>query len=259
MDSSAETLVKAVGISAGYGKKRVLVDVSLSVKPSEVVGLLGPNGAGKTTLLKVLCGALAPWSGSVAINGQDVKSLSNRSRAKLASFVPQSEDHAFDFTVRELTLMGRIAWSDGLFETAEDHAIADKAMATADCTEFADRPLSTLSGGEAQRALVARALAQDAPAVFCDEPAAHLDPKHQVETARMLRRLGGEGKAIIVTTHDLNLAEACCDRVLLLHEGSIAFEGSLADAAETGALENVFGTKFVRLTEGSAGYTWPAR
>ena len=259
MDRSAEALVNATGITAGYGSKQVLSDVSLSVKPSEVVGLLGPNGAGKTTLLKVLCGALAPWSGTVQIKGQEVRALSNRARAKLASFVPQSEDHAFDFTVRELTLMGRIAWSDGLFESEEDHDAAERAMAAADCSEFADRPLSTLSGGEAQRALVARALAQDAPAIFCDEPATHLDPRHQVETARLLKRLGEEGHAIIVTTHDLNLAEACCDRVLLLHEGSVAFEGSLAEAAESGSLERVFATRFVRIYDGTDGYTWPVR
>jgi len=252
--SLSDPLIVAEEISAGYGTKRVLDEISFSIRAGEIVGLLGPNGSGKTTLLKVLCGALNPWSGLVKVDGRDVKALNPKTMARLTAYVPQTEDHAFDFTVRELTLMGRFAFSDGLFESLEDHDAASRAMEEADCAEFADRTLSTLSGGEAQRALIARALAQETPALFCDEPTTHLDPEHQIEIARLLRKLGNEGRAMIVTTHDLNLAASCCDRVLLIKEGRIVYDGSLKDATP-GPLEVVFGTKFYC----SEGYIWPQR
>lgn len=253
-NSSPDVLIQAEDLTLGYGSHKVIDGVSLTLRKGEVLGLLGPNGSGKTTLLKGLCGAMRPWSGSVSLAGSNLASLTGKEVARHVAYVPQSEEHVFDFTVRQLTMMGRLPHSDELFETPEDHRIADWAMQSTDCMAFADRPLATLSGGEAQRALIARALAQETPAILCDEPTTHLDLKHQIEVGRLLRRLGDEGHALVLTTHDLNLALACCDRVILLKEGKVCFNGHLRDA-NPAPLEEVFGAKF----HWSEGYVWTKR
>lgn len=251
--SSAEPLLAARDIRAGYGSHVALMDVSLTVTPGQVLGLLGPNGSGKTTMLKVLCGALTPFSGTVLSLGSPLRELSAQERARRIAYVPQSEDHVFDFTIRELTLMGRFPHSDGLFETNADHESAERAMHAADCFDLADRPISTLSGGEAQRALIARALAQESAVLLCDEPTTHLDPAHQVEVAKLIKSLArNEGKGIVVTTHDLNIAALCCDQVALLSQGQKAFEGPL-DTNALPNLEAVFGLPFRE----SQGHFWP--
>ena len=174
MKALVETCLNADGLWLSYGSVDAVKGVSVEVRANEVVALLGSNGSGKTTLLKGLCGAHRPKAGKVSVCGRDVDSLTSTERARTVGFVPQSEEHAFDFTVRELALMGRYAWSSGLFETEHDLAVVERAMTDADCLQFAERRVSTLSGGEAQRALIARALAQQAPVLLCDEPNTHL-------------------------------------------------------------------------------------
>lgn len=252
--SSTDPLLVAEDVHAGYGSKEALRGVSLSVFPGQVVGLLGPNGSGKTTMLKVLCGALPVRSGTVTSLGQPMADLSSQERAKRIAYVPQSEDHAFDFTIRELTLMGRFAHGDGIFETASDRRVAEAAMRASDCLELADRQVSTLSGGEAQRALIARALAQESPVLLCDEPTTHLDPKHQIEVAHLIRKLAQDGKGIVVTTHDLNMATACCDRVVLLRAGECTFEGPL-EKATLPHLHSAFDVPFAE----HEGHIWPTQ
>lgn len=253
-NSSPEALIQAEGLTLGYGSRKVIDSVSVTLQKGEVLGLLGPNGCGKTTLLKGLCGALKPWGGSVCLGGADMQSLSGKQIAQHVAYVPQSEEHIFDFTVRQLTLMGRLPHSNDLFESEEDHAIVQRAMSLADCAAFADRPLATLSGGEAQRALIARALAQETPTILCDEPTTHLDPQHQAAVGRLLRKLGDDGHALVLTTHDLNLALACCDRVILLKDGRIHYNGALVDASPS-PLEDVFGARF----HWADGYVWTKR
>ncbi len=253
----AEPLVAVNGLSTGYGSKTVLSGIDLEVFPGEVVALLGPNGSGKTTLLKAACGAIDAWQGSVSIDGRNVGSMSVKERALKVAYVPQTEDHPFDFTVHEITLMGRLAHSDGLFETARDHEAASRAMADADCQIFADRMISTLSGGEAQRALIARALAQESPLLLCDEPTTHLDPKHQVEIANLLVRQKYEGKGILVSSHDLNWAMGCCDRAVLLHDGQALFIGTLEEAVRDGWHEKVYGLRFASAQAGDRTFVFP--
>lgn len=239
------------GVSSGYFGKNVIHDIDLDVHAGEVVALLGPNGSGKTTLLKTVCGAVELDRGSVEVEGTSLVDLSVRDRALKMGYVPQTEDHVFDYTVRELTLMGRLAHSDRLFETPQDHAAADRAMAATDCDVFAGRLMSNLSGGEAQRALIARALAQEAPILLCDEPTTHLDPGHQVEIGTLLRKLSGDGMAVIVTTHDLNWALQFSDRSVLIREGTVRYVGPLAAAIDKGIHAEVYDARF--LTMASAG------
>lgn len=243
----AEQLLELTNVSAGYAGEDVVHDVSMTVQKGEVLALLGPNGGGKTTLLKATCGAVDLSKGSICIDGLNLSTLSFRQRAKLMGYVPQSEDHVFDFTVEEVVLMGRLAHSDVLFETEEDFRVAHRVMGDTDCLEFSDRPLATLSGGEAQRALIARALAQEAPLLLCDEPTTHLDPKHQVHIGSLLRRLAESGKAVIVTTHDLNWALQFADRAVLLDKGRVCFDGGVNNAVETGVHTTVYGTNFETL------------
>jgi len=218
----------AEGVSVGYGGRAVVGPVDLRAESGEVVGLIGPNGAGKSTLLRGLTGVLPLISGRVLCDGQPLDSLSARERARRIAFVPQSEPTLFDFTVRDVVLMGRhphVSARRG--ETAADHDAAARAMAATDTLHLAERSVTALSGGEHRRALIARALAQDAPIVVLDEPAAHLDIAHQSTVLTGLRRLAEtRGVAVIAAVHELNLAAEFCHRLVLLSGGRVVAEGS---------------------------------
>ena len=245
MTDSIEPTLQVTNLNFKYGNLLVLKGLSIEVSKGETVGILGPNGSGKSTLLRLITGAMPPLEKSqIKVNGRYVAELKAKERARLVAFVPQSEDHFFDFTVRDLVLMGRFPHSDGLFETKEDRAIAAQAMESTDCLEFADRRISTLSGGEAQRVLIARALAQQAPLLICDEPTTHLDTIHQLGVTKTLSHHKTLGQTTIVTTHDFNLANHICDKVFILNAGKIVFSGNLMDAARDGTLARVFGTEF---------------
>lgn len=254
----AEPAIAARSVSAGYGQRKVLDDVSLQVRVGEVVGLLGPNGCGKTTLLNVLCGAVPAWSGGVQIGGKDLGTFRVRDLARQIGYVPQRENHHFEFTVAELVLMGRIAHSGALMETAADLEAADRALERVGCSGLGGRLYSTLSGGEAQRVLIARALAQEAPVLLCDEPTAHLDPGHQVEVGVLLTDLAATGHAVVVTTHDLNWALRFCSRAVLLAEKTVAFDGNLTDAVAAGTLDRVYGSGFRWIPDGDRFALLPA-
>lgn len=242
-----EPLLRVVNVNAGYEAGNVIHNVNLEAERGEVLALLGPNGSGKTTLLKSICGAVRLNGGNVGINGSELSSMNAVERARNVAYVPQSEDHVFDYTVKELTLMGRLAHSGSLFESKNDLEAADRAMELADCLVFRDRMASKLSGGEAQRVLIARALAQESPLLLCDEPTTHLDPSHQMVIGQLLLRLARGGKAVIVTTHDLNWALEFSDRCVLISDGHIVFDGQLSEAVANNIHESVYGSDFITL------------
>jgi iron complex transport system ATP-binding protein len=219
--------IQADGITAGYGAQPVLKNVSLTLMPGEMVGLIGPNGAGKSTLLRVLSRTLPPQQGQVRLDGEPVRKIKSREIARRIAFVPQTEPTLFDFTVRDVVLMGRHAHLNGLSgETERDFAAATQAMALTDTLPLADRLITELSGGEHRRVLIARALAQEAPTLLLDEPTAHLDITHQADVLAIIRRLADrEGTAVLVALHDLNLAAEFCDRLILLAKGAILADG----------------------------------
>ena len=234
--------IGASHVRAGYGRLEVIRDVSLQLHPGEFVGLVGPNGAGKSTLLRVLSGTLPTLSGNITLDGLPLARFTAREIARKIAFVPQSEPTLFDFTVRDVVLMGRHAHIRGLTgEGPEDFAAATRAMAATDTLPLAERPITTLSGGEHRRVLMARALAQEAPVLLLDEPTAHLDLSHQVELLNVIRKRVEEGATALVALHDLNLAAIFCHRVLLMASGSIAAEGAIQEVLRQDILTRVYG------------------
>jgi iron complex transport system ATP-binding protein len=218
-----------------------LVEVDLAVAEGSFYGILGPNGCGKTTLLRILLGALEPGRGAVAYRGRPVGAWPRRELARRVGVVPQLEPLVFPITVRELVAMGRYphlgSWRS---EGPGDREAVRRAMATCDIAGLEDRPVSTLSGGEQQRARLARALAQEPETLVLDEPTASLDIAHEMEIFELLRALSGRGVTVIVVTHNLNIAARYADRLLLLDRGRPAAEGGAAQVFTRETLERVY-------------------
>jgi iron complex transport system ATP-binding protein len=249
MAKLTETLIRFEQCTCGYSDRVVLDRLDVEFAPAKITALLGANGSGKSTLLKAITGTLRPTAGKLSIGGKDLKDLSETSLAKLVAFVPQSEEPHFRFTVRQVVLMGRTAYANGLFESTEDKEIAECSMAMADCLELSDRPVTELSGGERQRVLIARALAQNASCLLLDEPTAHLDIAHQGMLGRVLRQLADEEKTIVVALHDLNQAATIADRLVVLHNHRMAIEGPVESVLNDSALDRVYGVEFSRFRD----------
>ncbi len=208
------------------GGVRILDGVSATVENGSFVGVVGPNGAGKTTLLRAINGAVAPTEGTVTVAGTDVAGLSSRATSRLVATVPQDTSVAFRFDVRKAVAMGRTPHVGrfGRWSQADREAV-DRAMARTDVLELADRAVTDISGGERQRVLIARALAQDTPLLLLDEPTASLDINHQVRTLELVRELVASDRAAVAAIHDLNLAAHYCDDLLLLTDGRVLASG----------------------------------
>jgi iron complex transport system ATP-binding protein len=201
--------------------------VSMAVERGAVVGLLGPNGSGKTTLLRVLAGMLAPAAGRVTLDGVGIDTLSRRALARRIAVVPQETHLAFDYSVREVALMGRYPHL-GPFELEgpRDLAIAREALAATGTVHLEHRSFATLSGGEKQRVVVASALAQQADILLLDEPTASLDLGYQLEISALVALLNRErGLTVAVATHDLNFAASLCRSLVLIRSGRVLLSG----------------------------------
>ncbi|WP_282700188.1 ABC transporter ATP-binding protein [Streptomyces sp. CC219B] len=218
---------------------RALVEqASLRVAPGEVVGLVGPNGAGKSTLLRTVYRALRPTSGRVLLDGQDVRRMSGKSLARQLAAVLQESAADFELSVYDVVAMGRTPHKrpfDG--DDADDRAIIMAALDELDAAGLAQAPFTRLSGGEKQRVLIARALAQRAGTMVLDEPTNHLDLRHQLDTLRLVRRLG---VTALVALHDLNLAAAFCDRICVMDGGRVVTTGPPVAVLTTELLADVY-------------------
>ena len=214
-------------VSAGYGSRCVLHDVSLEVGRGRFVGLIGPNGCGKTTLLRVASGILPPTSGQVHVAGENIRRAARRSRAKVMACLLQDLSLDLPLTVREVVLMGRWPHLRGLgWETREDHQAAQRAMELAGVSHLADRPITEISGGERQRAFIAMCLAQQPQVLLLDEPTQHLDIAYQLSLLDLILGLNRQaGVTVLAVFHDLNLASEYCDRLLLLDRGRVDAQG----------------------------------
>jgi iron complex transport system ATP-binding protein len=209
-------------LTAGYRGNPAVRGVSLRVAGGEVLGLIGPNGAGKTTLLRAIDATLPLTAGSARLDGQELHRLSPLERARRVAVVPQGLRLPEGFTVAEVVLMGRNPHLPPLGgEQPHDYAAAEEAMRQADLLHLAGRRVGEISGGEQQRVLVARALAQQPALLLLDEATAHLDLRHQGEVMRLVRRLARRGLAVIAALHDLNLAAMFADRLALLRDGEL--------------------------------------
>ena len=238
-----------------YGSAEVLSAVSLSLEAGAFIAIAGPNGAGKSTLLSLLAGLLAPSSGTCHFEGRDAHRWPRREFARRIAVVQQSEPAVFPFTAEEVVCMGRMPHRTGMYESAEDHAAVARALATTGMTAFAARQYSTLSGGEKQRILLASALAQAPEVLLLDEPASHLDLQHQVELHKLLRDLSRSGLLVVAVTHDLNLAAAYANRLLLLHQGRVRADGAPSEVLRTALLAEVFQVH-VELHHRPSGQPW---
>ncbi len=218
----------------------------MAARTGETIVLLGPNGSGKSTLLKSLSKEQSPLAGQVLLAGKEIGALTHRECARRVAFVPQEELFRFEFLVRDVVTMGRLPISSSLWDTPEDVAAADAAMHEADCLHLAGRSVMELSGGEKQRVLIARALAQGAPLMLFDEPTSHLDIEHQLAVSELVRSLAGQGRTTVVAIHDLNLAPLVGERAVLLHNGRIAMDAPMRDVLESEMLDEAYHVRFNR-------------
>jgi iron complex transport system ATP-binding protein len=242
-------------VDFAYAQAPVLRGVTLELRPGEFTAIVGPNGAGKSTLMAILAGLLTTYKGACSFDGREIRNWNKRELARRVAFVPQSLRLEFPFTAEQVVYMGRTPYCNGLFETPEDRAAVQRAMAMTDAAAFAERPFRELSGGERQRVALASALAQEPEALLLDEPTTFLDLKHQIHLYRLLRDQAAEGKLVAAITHDLNLAAAYADRVIALADGCVAADGPPGDVVTEDFVRRVFDAP-VTLREGAAGRPW---
>jgi iron complex transport system ATP-binding protein len=245
--------VDVVHLDVCYGAHQILLAVSFSASPGEMIGICGPNGSGKTTLLKAMSRIVAPSAGEVYYNGQNMDALSFRMLAQRVAVVPQETAINFDYTVREIVMMGRHPYI-GRFssESRNDHAICDRVMQLAKVSSLADMPVNAISGGERQRVLIARALAQEPDILLLDEATSHLDISHQIEILTIIRKEMEETTTLSVF-HDINLAAYYCDRIILLKDQLIEAIGTPAEVLTGDLIRSVYGINVIVSTHPTTG------
>ncbi|MBO3089074.1 heme ABC transporter ATP-binding protein [Cellulomonas dongxiuzhuiae] len=233
------SVLRAEGVRVAYGAHTVLDGVDLEVDAGEVVALVGPNGAGKSTLLSVLGGDPRPDAGRVLLDGVELQAQDLRRLARRRAVMLQETRLSFPFRVEEVVHMGRHPWRGTPQEDGDDAVVA-AAMSDADVVHLAARTVPTLSGGEKARTSFARTLAQQAPVLLLDEPTAALDVRHQEALLARVRQAARGGAAVVVVLHDLTLAAAWADRVVVLADGRVRADGAPADVLTSDLLSAVY-------------------
>ena len=230
-------------LSYTYVKWPVLDSVSFHVEKGEILGILGLNGCGKTTLLKNLNKNLSPQAGCVLLDGSDLEDMSKKEIARKVAVVPQTNEVHFSFTVRDMVSMGRMPFQ-GLMEgmSSEDERLVDSALERVGLSEYADRHINVMSGGERQRVIIARALAQTPEILLMDEPTLHLDINTQFDVLDLVHKLSKEeGLTVVIVSHDLGMVARYCDRVLLIKDHKILAIGKPEEVLTPENMESVFG------------------
>ena len=240
-------MLEARDITINYGRREAVGDVSLRVKPGEVIAIIGPNGAGKSTLLRGLNGTLAPTRGEILLEGKPLRSYARRAVARRIAVVAQEADLRFPVTVLEFVLGGRYAWSSAGtwgWESDRDVEVTQGVLSETELDGFESRLMNELSGGERQRAVLGRALATEAKLLLLDEPTANLDLAHQATMLRLVRgRCDDRETAAVVITHELNLAAEFANHVLLMKDGRAIALGSPREVLTPERLIDVFGLR----------------
>ena len=209
-------------IQVGFHARQILKGISIESKDKELVGIIGPNGSGKSTLLKCIYRILKPDAGAVYLDGEELHSMSVKSSARKMAVVAQHNYYNFDFTVREVVLMGRAPHKKALErDNAKDYRIVEEALKTVQMEAFADRTFSTLSGGEQQRVALARALVNRPDILLADEPTGNLDPKTSEEIMALMEQINDRGTTVLVVTHNKDIVNAMRKRVVTMHNGKI--------------------------------------
>lgn len=230
-------------LSFSYPNKPVLKEISLSLPRGSFTAVLGPNGCGKTTLLKNISGYLKPRHGEVLVLDNPVQRLDPRQRAMTIGYIPQNTFPGFDFTCYQVVAMGRLPYLKRFqWETKTDKRAVHRAMVLTGTWDLKDRPINTISGGEMQRVLIARAIAQQPKILLMDEPVSHLDIKYQMEIIGLVGRLCSNLEITAVAVlHDINLASRYCSQMVLMKDGKIISTGSADRVVTEKNLKNVFG------------------
>ena len=231
--------IKTDNIQVSFGSKPILHDISLAIHDKEFVGIIGPNGSGKSTFLKCLYRVLQPSGGKIFFDGSELNLLSHRDTALKMAVVAQHSTVNFDFSVLEMVLMGRSPYK-GLLDRdqLDDYEIARHALAEVGLSDFESRNFNTLSGGEQQRVILARALAQRTECLVLDEPTNHIDIKYQLELMTIVKRLDA---TVVSAIHDLNLAAIYCDRIIALKDGHIVCSGTPQEVLTEETIRHIYG------------------
>ncbi len=225
-------------LSFNFGSKNILADIDLSIKDNGIVGIIGPNGSGKSTLLKCIYRVLKPKTGTIFIDGKNINDYQFKETAKKMAVVAQHNDTHFDFNVLEMVLIGRSPHKKFMErDSAEDIELAYKALEQVNMKDFADRNFSSLSGGEKQRIILARALVQNTDCLILDEPTNHLDIKHQLHFMSLAKDLK---ITVISAIHDLNIAAMYCDKIYALKEGQIIASGSVYEVITEEVIKTLY-------------------
>jgi len=248
--------IEARDVDFYFGSRQILRSISLSAQEGRVIGIIGPNGSGKTTLLRTLSKVLKPAKGVILLNGREISGLSQREVAKELAVVPQDTSIHFDFTAFEVVMMGRTPHINRLGgEKASDRRIAVEAMEQTRTLELRDRLVTTLSGGERQKTVIAKALAQEPDVLLLDEPTANLDIKNQIEIMELLRKaVAQKSITAIMAIHDINLAARYCDEMIMVKEGRIFAAGAPKEVLTRENISAVFDVEAIvsdRFGEGS--------
>ncbi len=231
-------------LTLAYGKTIVVDAMSFSVNTGEMLGLIGPNGSGKSTLIKAISHVITPRSGRITLDSKDISAISRSELARLLAVVPQTPILPSSFSAFEIVLMGRNPHLGLLtYESESDMEITYRAMERTATLPFAERRVGELSGGEIQRIVIARALAQQTDVILLDEPTANLDINHQLEILDLIKSLCTQNHlTVIITVHDLNLAAQYCDRLVLIKEGYVHAQGTPEEVISTDNIREVYGT-----------------
>jgi len=225
-----------------YDGKPVLTNVTMDIVKGEVIGILGPNGCGKTTLLKNLNKNLSPYTGCVLLDSEDISELTKKEIARNIAVIPQSNEIKFAFTVRDIVSMGRMPFMSTFSgESKEDMIIIENAMERTGIAKFKDRHINTMSGGERQRVIIARALAQTPSILLMDEPTLHLDISTQFDVLDLVRELSKESElTVVIVSHDLPMVVRYCDRIVMLKDHKIFAIGKPEDVLTPDNIREIF-------------------
>lgn len=230
-------------LTFSYAEHPVLRDIKLDFSPGGFYGIVGPNGSGKTTLLKLIVQLLYPRQGKILLDGRDIKGMKDKKRAAQMAFVPQIFSMDYAFTVEDVVAMGRFPYLKPLGDMdAQDLAQVASALKQTNLLDYRDRKVNNLSGGELQRVIFARAIAQNTPYILLDEPLSHLDIHHQLELLNLTRNLcERDDKTAICVMHDLNLALKYCSQVIMLHQNRVFAQGAPEAVFTTANIKQVYG------------------
>ncbi len=252
-------MIDVVGLNYNIGNKMILKDVSLNFEKGKIYGIIGPNGAGKSTLLKHIMNIITPPKNTILYDKKDITTINVKDYSKRVSFVFQENIRTIDFTVKEILLMAKYSYMDiwGNLPGEVDSEI-DEILELLNISHLKEESIAILSGGEAQKIFIARAILQDTPVILLDEPTSMLDLTNSAYILECLARLNKEKLVtVIMVMHDLNLAAQSCDKLVLMSKGEAIYEGSPKEVLKSDILNKVYGNKLYFINDGDKDFVVP--